>query len=96
MPYLALILLFPWFAILAALYWIYPRSPRTHSRRLFDAVVLAIALVGSIAGMNWGYAAGKYATDTMWKQILAALIAFGVFHAVLAIALLLRPRLLRG
>ena len=40
---LALILFLPWFAILGVLYWMFPRQPRTASRKLFDGVALLLA-----------------------------------------------------
>ena len=38
---LALILFLPWFLILGALYWIYPRQPRHAARVLFDIAAMA-------------------------------------------------------
>jgi hypothetical protein len=95
MPYLALILFLPWFLILGVLFWIYPRAPRTAVRRAFDATTLLIAGAGSFVGMRWGYLNADVEVGTMWKQILAALIAYGVFLGVMTVALLVRPRLLR-
>ncbi len=42
---LALILFLPWFAILGALYWCYPRTPRHAARKLFDIAALALSIV---------------------------------------------------
>jgi hypothetical protein len=45
---LAIILFLPWFLILGALYWYYPRTlPRTPERRRFDLTLLAIAFAAS-------------------------------------------------
>ncbi|HEY2347245.1 MAG TPA: hypothetical protein VGH80_15445 [Xanthomonadaceae bacterium] len=97
MPYLALILFAPWFLILGALYWIYPRQPRTPARKAFDAIVLLIAGGGSYAGMLWGYAVAIPMTGAIWKQVLASLVAYGIFLGVLTIAWILRSRwLIRG
>ena len=96
MPYLALILFLPWFAILSALFWLFPRTPRTSVRHTFDAAILLLAAAGSFAGMRWGYLNASIEVGAMWKQILATLIAYGVFLGVLTIALIVRPRLLRG
>ena len=52
---LALILFLPWYAILGALYWIYPRAPRTRRRRMFDAIALALATFASAISMYWSF-----------------------------------------
>ena len=95
MPYLTLIMFLPWFAILGALFWLFPRAPRTSMRRLFDAVTLLIAGSGSFYGMRWAYITANTDVGTMWKQIFATLVAYGVFLGVMTIALIVRPRLLR-
>jgi len=95
MPYLALILFLPWFAILGVLFCIYPRTPRTSMRSLFDSATLLLAGIGSFIGMNWAYQTANTDVGTMWKQIFATLVAYGVFLGVMTIALVLRPRLLR-
>jgi hypothetical protein len=94
MPYLALILFLPWFAILGALFWIYPRQPRTAARRAFDSVTLLVAGAGSFLGMLWGYANASIESGAIWKQVLATLIAYGVFLGVMTVALVVRHRLL--
>ncbi len=77
MPYLALILFLPWFAVLGALFWLFPRLPRTRARRLFDAVAPILAFALGFVGMQWGYAQADVAADPIWKQVLACLIAYG-------------------
>ena len=42
---LALILFIPWFLILGALFWIYPRQPRGRGRRIYDVLALLLAVV---------------------------------------------------
>jgi hypothetical protein len=95
MPNLALILLFPWFAILGALYWFYPRQPRDRRRRIFDTIALGFALLAAFIGMRWAFANADLAVGAMWRQILASLVAYGLFLLVLGVALPLRTRLLR-
>ncbi|MEO6102417.1 MAG: hypothetical protein ABIP44_02115 [Pseudoxanthomonas sp.] len=92
MPYLALILFLPWFVLLGALFWLFPRQPRDAARRRFDTAALAVAFVLSFAGMQWGYALGlaDVGTGAIWKQVLATLIAYGAFLAVMSIAVVLR------
>jgi len=95
MPYLALILFAPWFLILGALYWIYPRQPRNSARTMFDAAALLLAGGGSFYGMNWAYETANRQVGMEWKQIFATLVAYGIFLGVMTLALVLRPRLLR-
>ena len=95
MPYLALILFTPWFLILGTLFWIYPRMPRTSVRRAFDMATLALAGIGSFVGMRWAYLTASTDVGTMWKQIFAALVAYGIFLGVMTLALIVRMRVLR-
>ena len=46
---LAFILFLPWYLILAALYWAFPRQPRTLARWGFDAASLALASLATLA-----------------------------------------------
>lgn len=96
MPYLALILFLPWFMLLGSLYWLLPRQPRGTRRKLFDALVLLLALLLSFLGMQWGYALGAadLVTGTIWRQVLATLVAYGAFLIVLVVAVPLRAVLL--
>ncbi|MBO9718297.1 MAG: hypothetical protein J7507_16240 [Pseudoxanthomonas sp.] len=98
MAWLSLLLFLPWFALLGALYWFYPRTPRPAARRAFDAVVLVLSLALSIAGMHWGYRMGAADHDSgpIWRQVLAVLYAYGAFLAVLSLAIPLRMRLMAG
>ena len=92
MPYLALILFLPWFLLLGALFWLFPRQPRNPRRKAFDIATLIIAFVLSFIGMQWGYALGlaDVGTGAIWKQVLATLVAYGAFLMVLTVAVLLR------
>ncbi|KAF1694621.1 hypothetical protein [Pseudoxanthomonas koreensis] len=96
MAWLSLILFLPWFALLGALYWFYPRTPRPLARRAFDTATLLLSLVLSILGMHWGYRMGvaDSGSGPIWRQVLAVLYAYGAFLAVLALAVPLRMRLL--
>lgn len=88
MPYLALILFLPWFVLMGALFWLFPRQPRDAARKRFDIAALAVAFVLSFGGMQWGYALGlaDVGTRAIWKQVLATLVAYGAFLAVMFIA----------
>ena len=92
MPYLALILFLPWFLLLGALFWLFPRQPRNPRRKAFDIAALVVAFVMSFVGMQWGYALGlaDVGTGAIWKQVLATLVASGAFLFVLPVAVLLR------
>ena len=92
MPYLAVILFLPWFLLLGALFWLFPRQPRDARRKLFDTATLVIAFVLSFIGMQWGYALGlaDVGTGAIWKQVLATLVAYGAYLLVLTVAVLLR------
>ncbi len=92
---LALILFLPWFTILAALFWIYPRTPRGLARRLFDGASLALALGAAAAGMYWSMANADRSVGHMWQQVLATSVSYGLFLLVLTVALVVRWRWLR-
>src|SRR5690606_4780223 len=87
---LTLILFLPWFAILAVLYWLFPRQPRGPARVLYDLATLALSVGAFLWSVYWaiGNADGGY--GRLWPQILATAVGYGVFLAVLAIAFGLR------
>ena len=92
MPYLAIILFLPWFLLLGALFWLFPRQPRNPRRKAFDIAALVVAFVMSFVGMQWGYALGlaDVGTGAIWKQVLATQVAYGAFLFVLTVAVPLR------
>jgi len=92
---LALALFLPWFLVLSALFLLFPRQPRGAARRGFDLAAIALALVLSVLAMRWGYATADLSHGTMWRQVLAALAAYGAFVAVLGLAWPLRRALFR-
>lgn len=96
MAWLSLLLFLPWFAVVAALYWWFPRQPRHRARTVYDSAMLLLALLVSIGFMHWGYRIGaaEVDADSLWRQILAVLYAYGGFLAMMVLALLLRPRVL--
>ena len=91
---LALILFLPWFAILGVLFWVYPRSPRTPVRRAFDVVSLVMATVAAATGMYWSFYNADPHAGAIWKQVLASSVSYGLFLLVMAVAILLRWKLL--
>ena len=92
---LALILFIPWFAILAVLFWYFPRQPRTGARKAFDAISLALATAAAFAGMHWSMLNADPSHGAMWKQVLATSVSYGLFLAVMTVALVVRWRWLR-
>ncbi len=86
---LALILFLPWFAILGALYWFYPRTlERTARRRRFDVMALVVAFAASFAAGRWGFAMASTTIEAgpIWRQVLASLLAYKAFLVVIGIA----------
>ena len=92
---LALVLFLPWFAILGALFWIYPRAPRHPMRAGYNLATLAMALVLSWIGMRWGMVNADPQAGAIWKQVLATLIAYGVFVAIVTVAWVARGKIFR-
>ena len=92
---LALILFLPWFSILAVLFWVYPRAPRTFVRKLFDSVSLLLATGAAAGGMYWSMANADRSFGHMWQQVLATSVAYGMFLLVITLALIVRGRWLR-
>jgi TRAP-type C4-dicarboxylate transport system permease small subunit len=87
---LAFILFFPVFCIIGVLYCAFPRRPRGGMRLLGDLLVLIVAAVLSIFAMRWGFHAAVGIAGPLWKQIVATLLAYGMFLAVVCLALPIR------
>lgn len=93
---LAVLLFLPWFLVLALLFWRYPRPVHPPGRRrVFDLATLLLAAVASVAANHWSYRLGALDAEAgaIWKQVLASLVAYGAFLAVLTVAWPLRARL---
>lgn len=93
---LALILFLPWFAILGALYWLYPRAPRPRARVVFDIAALSVAAVAFVLSTHWANANADPAFGRMWRQVLATALGYGVFLGVLTAAFFARRAWLPG
>lgn len=89
---LALILFLPWFVILAVLFWVYPRAPRNRTRRLFDASSLAIAVGAATLGTYWSFHNADPGAGSMWQQVLASTVSYGLFLLVMTSAIFVRKR----
>lgn len=92
---LTLILFLPWFLILVALFWFWPREPRGLARRLYDIVATLLSLAAFVASLYWVQDVADPAHGRMWKQILATALGYGVFLAAMLVAFLLRALLFR-
>ncbi|MDR7194211.1 hypothetical protein [Luteimonas terrae] len=93
---LALLLFLPWFLILGVLFWVYPRQPRGARRVVFDLVSLAASVIAFLLSIHWAHAVADRDHGSMWAQILATAVGYGVFLAVLGAAFALRTRALRS
>lgn len=90
--YLALLLFLPWFAILGALFWWYPRQPRGAARRAWDIASLLAATLVFLVALRWALDAADPSYGRMWRQIFATSVGYGLFLAALSAAFLLRRR----
>lgn len=92
--YLALALFVPWFGLVAWAFWTFPRHlTRRGTRRRFDAAVLLLAFSASFLGMRWGLLHVSGDGGPIWKQVLATLIAYGAYLAVVLMGIGLRRAL---
>ncbi|HET7842801.1 MAG TPA: hypothetical protein VFL14_01525 [Xanthomonadales bacterium] len=91
---LALILFLPWYAILAGLYWVYPRQPRTLGRWLHDVAALTVTTVLAVVSMHWSYGYADPAAGPIWKQVLATSVSYGVFLGAITTAYFVRRRVI--
>lgn len=87
---LTLILFLPWFLILSALFWVYPRQPRTLARRAYDVAALLVSLVLFLASVYWAQAYADPAAGKMWKQILATALGYAVYLGAMTVAFVVR------
>ena len=95
-PYLALVLFAPWFAILGWAYWNYPRVHIAGGlTRRFDVATLLVALIATTIAMRWTFFMPFKGTGSLWPQVIATLAAYHAFLAVLVVAWFVRPRIHR-
>jgi hypothetical protein len=90
---LAFFLFLPVFVILGVLYCAYPRAPRGAARFIADIAVLIAAALLSLAAMRAAFAAADGVGGAIWKQVVATLIAYGAFLAVLIVAAIVRAKI---
>jgi TRAP-type C4-dicarboxylate transport system permease small subunit len=87
---LAFILFLPVFCIVGALYCLFPRQPRGVWRLAGDLALLIAAAALSVFAMRWGFHAAAGVAGALWKQIVATLLAYAAFLAIVCLALPLR------
>lgn len=87
---LAMILFIPWFSILALLFWMFPRQPRTVARRVFDIASLVLATALATFAMQWSMHNAEAGYGHMWQQVLATMMAYGGFLMVMTVAVMAR------
>lgn len=92
---LTLILFLPWFLILSALFWIWPRQPRGVARRVYDLAAILVSLALFVASLYWLQDLADPAHGRMWRHILATAAGYGVFLAAMLVAFVLRMLLFR-
>jgi hypothetical protein len=91
MPFLAVLLLAPWFAVLGWIYWRTAPARYAEARR-FDIAALLGALALAVAGMALGLHTDPGGHHPIIRQILASLIAYKGFLLVLVAAWFWRRR----
>lgn len=87
--FVALLLIGPWLAVLGWLYWLYARRRAANGvSARFDAGVLVIAALATIASTAFGYQAALGHGGPIWKQVAAALGAYAGFTVIVLFGLL--------
>ncbi len=92
---LTLILFLPWFAILATLYWLFPRQPRGAARVLYDLATLALSVALFLWSVYWSIDNADTSHGRMWPQVLATALGYGVFLAAITVAFVVRHLVFR-
>jgi hypothetical protein len=104
MRYLSLLLLGPWLVILTWAYWIAgKRSRASWWHKVYDIVLLAVALLASCGGAFMAYddvavqSVGNFGRESggIWKQVMPALYGYGAFALVMTVGIVFRLILLR-
>lgn len=93
---LALILFLPWYLVILIVYWRMRRKPARWAGRVFDLVAIAVSIVAAAVAGPWALAHADDSIGSMWPQILATVVGYGAFLAVITLAALLRRILARS
>jgi hypothetical protein len=87
--FIALLLIGPWLIVLGWLYWLYVRKSAANGiPARFDAGVLIVSAIATIACTAIGYEAALGHGGPIWKQAAAALGAYAGFNLVILFGLL--------
>ena len=92
---LTLILFLPWFAILATLYWIFPRQPRGVARVLYDLATLLLSVGAFLWSVYWSIGNADTSYGKLWPQVLATALGYGVFLAAITVSFVVRRLVFR-
>lgn len=90
---LALILFLPWYLVILIVYWRMRRTPARWPGRVFDLVAIAVSIVAAALAGPWALMHADDSIGSMWPQILATVVGYGAFLAVITLAALLRRML---
>jgi len=90
---LALILFLPWYLVILVVYWRMRRKPARWTGRVFDLAAIAVSIVAAAIAGPWALVHADDSIGTMWPQILATVVGYGAFLAVITLAALLRRML---
>lgn len=93
---LALILFLPWYLVILVVYWRMRRKPARWAGRVFDLVAIAVSIAAAAVAGPWALAHADDSIGSMWPQILATVVGYGAFLAVITLAALLRRILARS
>lgn len=78
-----LLLAGPWLAVLSWLYWLYARRQAHGVSARFDTLMLLAAWIAAVAIAVTAYQLAEGHSGPIWKQILAAWVAYPAFAVVL-------------
>jgi hypothetical protein len=90
---LALILFLPWYLVILIVYWRMRRKPARWGGRVFDLAAIAVSIAAAAIAGPWALAHADDSIGSMWPQILATVVGYGAFLAVITLAALLRRML---
>lgn len=91
--FIGLLLIGPWLVVLGFVYWLYVRRRAANGISAgFDAGVLIVAAISTIAFSGWAFTAGAVVAarpgiDPVWKQMAAAWAAYPAYFIVLFLGL---------
>lgn len=91
--HLALILFLPWYLVILIVYWRMRCKPARWGGRVFDLAAIAVSIAAAAIAGPWALAHADDSIGSMWPQILATVVGYGAFLAVITLAALLRRML---